>query len=181
MGSAYQINNQEQVYFLTFQVVGWVDIFTRQEYRDILLASFAYCRQEKELELFSYVIMSNHVHVIMRSKTGRLSDTIRDLKRHTAKQIIQLALTSNRESRRDWLKVVWEYHAKYNQRVSDIQLWTHENHAVELDTNEMIESKMQYIYENPVRAGLVENAADYLYSSARNAAGLAGLIDNDYR
>lgn len=81
MGSAYQINNQEQAYFLTFQIVGWVDIFTRKEYRDIILASFTYCRQEKGLELFCYVIMSNHVHVIMRSKTGQLSDTIRDLKK----------------------------------------------------------------------------------------------------
>lgn len=79
MGAAYQIKDQQQVYFLTFQVVGWVDIFTRQEYRDIVLASFTYCRQAKGLELFSYVIMSNHAHVIRQSKTGQLSDTIRDL------------------------------------------------------------------------------------------------------
>jgi REP element-mobilizing transposase RayT len=85
MGSAYQIRDQGQVYFCTFQVVGWVDIFTRREYRDFMLDSFRYCRQEKGLELFSYVIMSNHVHVIVRSKTGALSDTIRDLKKHTSR------------------------------------------------------------------------------------------------
>lgn len=180
MGSAYQINNQEQVYFLTFQVVGWVDIFTRKEYRDIILDSFAYCQQEKGLELFSYVIMSNHVHVIMRSKTGKLSDTIRDLKKHTSKQILRLALTSNLESRRDWLKVVFEYHAKYNKRVGDMQLWTHENHAIELSKNDILDSKMQYIHANSVRAGLVENAEEYLYSSARNYAGLNGLTAIDY-
>ena len=180
MGSAYQINNQEQVYFLTFQVVGWVDIFTRKEYRDIMLDSFTYCRQEKALELFCYVTMSNHVHVMVRSKTGKLSDTIRDLKKHTSKQILRVALTSNLESRRNWLKVVFEYHAEYNRRVADMQLWTHENHAVELSSNEMLDTRMQYIHENPVRAGLVEKPEDYLYSSASNYAGLTNLITVDY-
>lgn len=60
MGSAYQINKQEQVHILTFQVVGWVDIFTRQEYRDIILASFTYCRQEKyAIILVSFLIPFN--------------------------------------------------------------------------------------------------------------------------
>lgn len=61
-----------------------------------------------------------------------------------------------------------------------MQLWTHENHAVELTTNDMLDSRMQYIHENPVRAGLVEKAADYLYSSARSYAGLDGLMAVDY-
>ncbi|WP_187264283.1 REP-associated tyrosine transposase [Pontibacter beigongshangensis] len=179
MGSAYQIQNQEAVYFCTFQVVGWVDIFTRKEYRDIILQSFSWCREQKELELFAYVIMSNHVHVVVRSKTGNLSDTIRDLKKFTAKKILGLALTSSQESRRDWMKVVFAYHAKYNKRAGEIQFWTHENHAVELSSNTMIDSRIQYIHQNPVRAGLVEKAEDYLYSSARNYAGLAGLIEVD--
>ncbi|MGV3639857.1 MAG: REP-associated tyrosine transposase [Adhaeribacter sp.] len=180
MGSAYQIQDQEQVYFCTFQVVGWVDIFTRKEYRDIILDSFQYCRQAKDLELFSFVIMSNHVHVVMRSKTGKLSDTIRDLKKHTSKQMLHFALNNKMESRRDWLKVVFEYHAKFNNRVDTFQLWTHENHAVELTSNDMIDSRMNYIHQNPVRAGLVEKPEDYLYSSARNYAGLIGLIAIDH-
>jgi hypothetical protein len=60
-----------------------------------------------------------------------------------------------------------------------MQLWTHENHAVELSTNDMIDSRLEYIHEDPVRAGWVENAEDYLYSSARNYAGLPTLIDID--
>lgn len=180
MGSAYQIKDQQQTYFCTFQVVGWVDIFTRKEYRDFILDSFRYCRQEKGMELFSYVIMSNHLHVIVRSKTGTLSDTIRDLKKHTSKQILHFALHNNKESRRDWMKVVFEYHAKFNKRVNTFQLWTHENHAVELTSNDMIDSRMNYIHKNPVRAGLVEKPEDYLYSSARNYAGLGGLIPIDH-
>jgi hypothetical protein len=44
----------------------------------------------------------------------------------------------------------------------------------------MIESRMNYIHENPVRSGIVENPEDYLYSSARNYSGMKGLIEVDY-
>ncbi|MEP1118552.1 MAG: hypothetical protein ABJO94_02535 [Ekhidna sp.] len=84
---------------------------------------------------------------------------------------------NNIESRKDWMKVVFSYHAKFNKRVKDKQFWTHENHAVELTSNEMIDSKMNYIHENPVRAGWVEKEEDYLYSSARNYAGLNDLLE----
>ena len=180
MGSAYQIKNQEALHFLTLQVVGWVDLFTRKEYRDLMLESLTYCRQHKGMELFAYVIMSNHVHLLARSKTGNLSDTIRDMKKFTAKRILTEALSNNRESRKDWMKVVFEYHAKYNKRVGEIQFWTHENHAVELTSNVMIDSRFNYIHENPVRAGWVEKAEDYLYSSARNYTGIPGLIEIDF-
>jgi hypothetical protein len=76
--------------------------------------------------------------------------------------------------------VIFEYHAEFNKRSGDLQFWTHENHAIELFRTEMIETKMTYIHENPVRAGLVEKAEDYLYSSARNYSGLKGLIEVDY-
>ena len=75
------------------------------------------------------------------------------------------------------MQIVFAYHAKYNKRSGNRQFWTHENHAVQLDTNEMIDSKLNYIHENPVRAGWVEEQAHYLYSSARNYAGLSGLLE----
>ena len=76
MSQGYQILNQSAIHYLTFQVVDWVDIFTRQVYRDIVLDSFRYCQKEKGLWLYSYVIMSNHVHLIAASKDGRLSDLV---------------------------------------------------------------------------------------------------------
>jgi hypothetical protein len=73
-----------------------------------------------------------------------------------------------------------EYHAKYNKRNEHIQFWTHENHAVELSSNEMIDSRVDYIHKNPVRAGWVEKDEDYLYSSARNYSGLNAMIEVDF-
>ncbi|QQS51573.1 MAG: transposase [Bacteroidota bacterium] len=178
MGNAYQIKDQEATYYLTFQVVGWADIFSRKVYRDIIIESFEYCRRNKGLEIFAYVIMTNHVHAILRSKEGLLSDIVRDFKKHTSKQILE-AVNTNNESRREWLEMIFKYHAKFNKRAGDRQLWTHENHAVELSTSEMIESRINYIHENPVRAGWVENPEDYLYSSARNFSEMTGLIEID--
>ena len=140
------------------------------------METFKYCRENKGLELFAYVIMTNHVHAMMRSKDEKLSDLVRDFKRHTSKEIMDAIGANPQESRKEWLEMVFRYHAKFNKRVMDKQLWTHDNHAVELSRNDMVDSRLQYIHENPVRAGWVEKPEDYLYSSARNYAEMEALI-----
>lgn len=172
MSDGYQIKNQEAAHFLTVQIVGWADVFSRKIYRDIVIESLAYCRAHKGLEIFAYVIMTNHIHLICRSKKGDLSGVIRDFKKFTSKEIMKAITTHPEESRKEWLEMIFKYHAKFNQRSGDKQLWTHENHAVEIDNQDTFNSRLNYIHENPVRAGWVEHAEDYLYSSARNYAGL---------
>ena len=178
MSDSYQIKNQEGLYYLTFQVVGWADIFSRKYYRDIVIDSFKYCREEKGLELYAYVIMTNHIHLIAKSKKGNLSDLVRDFKKHVSKQVFKTIQEIN-ESRKEWLEIIFKYHAKYNKRAGERQLWTHENHAVELTDNNMIDSRINYIHQNPVRAGWVNQPEDYLYSSARNFAQLESQLQID--
>lgn len=137
MSTAYKIENGKAMHFLTFQIVGWVDIFTRQIYRDIVIESFKYCQYNKGLNLFAYVIMSNHIHLLAQTETNNLSDIIRDFKNHTSKKFINL-LNENTESRRDWLKIVFEYHGKYKNKQTS-QIWTHENHAEEIYSQKFIE------------------------------------------
>ena len=176
MPIAYQIKDQNGLYFLTLQVVDWVDVFTRQNYRDIVMDSFRYCIEQKGLVLWAYVIMSNHVHIIVSSKNGTLSNTIRDLKRYTATQILK-AIDSPKESRRDWMLKRFEFMARKHKRNSHLQFWTHNNHAVILESKKFIIQKCHYIHENPVRAGFVEWPSDWWYSSARNYEGKMGLIE----
>ena len=180
MGDSYQIKNQEALYFLTCQVVGWVDIFSRQLYRDIVVKSLDYCRKNKRLRIYAYVIMTNHVHLVVQSEGGYLSDTIRDFKRFTSNTILKEVSNNIHESRKEWLEMVFQYHAKFNSRVNDKQFWTHENHAVELTDNKIIDSKVDYIHMNPVRSGWVFEPEDYLYSSARNYCGLQGQLEIDW-
>lgn len=135
---------------------------------------------EKGLYLYGFVIMSNHLHLVAQQKDGKLSDWVRDYKKFTSKKLLKLILENPQESRKEWLKVIFKYHAEFHKRSGDLQFWTHENHTIELFRSEMIEIKMKYIHENPVRAGLVEKVEDYLYSSASNFSGMKGLIEVDY-
>jgi putative transposase len=85
----YIIHDQQAVYFLTFTVVGWIDIFTRQAYNDIMIESFKFCQQNKGLHLHAYVIMSNNVHLIASVDDGfTISGFIRDCKKFTSKKIL---------------------------------------------------------------------------------------------
>jgi REP element-mobilizing transposase RayT len=176
MSTGYQIKDQEGLYFLTFQVVDWVDIFTRQIYRDIVIDSFRYSIENKGFQLFGYVIMSNHVHLIANSSVGKLSDTIRDIKKYTSKKIFE-AIQSIHESRREWLLTRFEFNAKKHSRNKNFQLWTHENHAIYLYSLEFIMQKLEYLHQNPVRAGIVVNPEDYLFSSACNYAEMDNILE----
>ncbi len=179
MSTGYKIDNPTGTYYLTFQVMDWVDIFTRKIYRDIVLESFEYCRKEKGMLLWAYVIMSNHVHVILSTKNGNLPDFIRDFKRYTATKIIK-AISPKVEPRENWMLKRFEFASQKNVRNGEHQFWTHENHPVEIFTHDFLMQKLQYIHLNPVRAGLVEKPEEWMYSSARNYSDRPALIEIDF-
>jgi REP element-mobilizing transposase RayT len=176
MPTGYQIKNQEAAYYLTFQIVFWIDVFTRRIYREIIIDSLKYCQKNKGLEIYAFVIMSNHIHLLVRSQTGELNDTVRDIKKYTSKHIIQ-KIQSGEESRKSWMLNLVSYAANRQNKKGEYQVWTHENHAVEVYSNDFIEQKVNYIHENPVRNGLVENPEDYVYSSARFYADQECVLD----
>jgi len=79
--------------------------------------------------VWAYVIMSNHIHMIVEAKNANLSNVIRDFKRFTATNILK-AIDTNKESRRDWMLKRFEFMASRHKRNSRHQFWTHENHAI---------------------------------------------------
>ena len=176
MSTGYQITEQDELHYVTFQIVRWIDIFTRQVYRDIVIDSLRFCQQNKGLEIYAFVIMSNHIHLLLRSDIGKLSNTIKEFKSFTAKKILE-AVNMETESRREWMLNLFEFSAKQHKRNEKHQVWTHENHAEIVYSNQFMDSKINYIHENPIRAGIVEKEEDYLYSSARNYAGLDGMLE----
>ena len=176
MSTGYQIKDQEALHYLTLQIVDWIDIFTRKVYRDIVLESISYCQHHKGLQVFGYVIMSNHVHLICNSPEGKLSDTVRDLKKYTSKKIIEAIKTGN-ESRREWMLDRFGFLGRKNSRNQDFQVWTHENHSIVLYTNPFISEKLNYLHNNPVRAGIVERPEEYIYSSAKNYADMPAMLE----
>jgi REP element-mobilizing transposase RayT len=171
MSRKYKFHNPEGLYFITFTVQGWVDVFTRNEYKDILIDNLAYCQKEKGLELFAWCIMTNHVHLIAKAEgKNSLSDIIRDFKKYTSKAIFKAITDNNFESRREML-------LKHFSTSEGIRFWRSDNNPVELWSNAVITQKLNYIHQNPVEEGLVFRAEDYVYSSAIDYAGEKGLLD----
>ena len=105
-----------------------------------------------------------------------LSDLIRDFKCHTASHILK-AININTESRKDWILKRFEFAGMRHKRNSQYQFWRQDNHAIELESHKFIMQKLAYIHENPVRAGFVDHADDWLYSSQRSYVGKGGLLD----
>lgn len=166
MGISYQIHNQYETHFLTFTIVDWVDLFSRKVYKDIMIESLRYCNEQKGLLIFAYVIMSNHVHLILQASGAiPLSDIVRDCKKFTAKQFLE-TMVSEPESRREWLLHRFKFNATFRQRSSAHQVWTNNNHAVEINSQAFFDQKQNYIHANPVRAGYVDFPEDFVYSSA---------------
>jgi REP element-mobilizing transposase RayT len=160
-----------------FTVCGWIDLFTRKLYKDILVDSFKYCQKEKGLILNAYVIMSNHLHLIARAAEGfMLSDIIRDFKKFTHRKMIAV-IESDVESSRLWMLHQFKYYASRHSKNEHYQVWTNNNHPEECFSKAFIDTKLFYTHDNPVRAGVIAKAVDYLYSSASNYAGLGGVLD----
>lgn len=117
--------------------------------------------------LYGYVIMTNHIHLIIQSDSGELSDLIRDLKKFTATRILEL-IKNSPESRREWILERFHKATLSHNRNKNYQVWRYGNHAEEIFTEKFLWSKLNYIHLNPVHAGIVAKASEYLYSSASN-------------
>jgi REP element-mobilizing transposase RayT len=176
MADTYQISDQSGLYFVTLTVIEWVDIFTRMNYKELIINNLNYCQKNKGLEIYAYVIMTNHIHLIVRSNSDNLSGTLRDFKSYTSKELLKL-VSMQEESRQEWMLRIFSNAAYKHRRNSVFQLWSHKNHAELLWSNEFIEEKLDYIQMNPVRTGIVLHPEEYLFSSAKNYAGENVLLD----
>jgi REP element-mobilizing transposase RayT len=118
--TGYKIRNQTATHFLTFTIEGWMDIFSRQIYRDIIIDSFQYCREKKGLKIGAFVIMTNHMHVIWTAANGNLSDIVRDFKTFTSKAVSK-AIAEENESRKQWLLYMLQFLPIKQQRMNFIK------------------------------------------------------------
>lgn len=178
MSRSYKFHNPEGVYFVSFAVVEWLDVFTRIEYKKILLESLRYCQQNKGMEIFAWCIMSNHVHLIFRSSTKQKPELLLgDFKRFTSKAIVKAISENPKENRKEILLDQFKKAGSKSSNVKVFQFWRHDNRPIELWSNKVIDEKINYIHQNPVEKGLVFRAEDYLFSSAADYAGEQGLLD----
>ena len=175
-GDRYPINDQHDTYFITCTIVQWVDLFTRIEYKQIIVDAFNHCILNKGLILNGWVIMTNHIHFIARcDPPHKMSDFLRDFKKFTSKKLISMIMEIP-ESRREWLLDKFNFEARRTRRAENYKVWTNDNHAICLEKTEWFIQRLNYIHQNPVRQMIVENPHEYLFSSAVDYNDGVGLV-----
>src|SRR6185437_9728392 len=177
MSRNYKFSDQDHPYFISFAVVDWIDLFIRNEYRDIMLDSWRHCQQNKGLEIYAWCIMTSHIHMIIGTHGDKLENIMRDMKKHTSATLKEAVRLHPGESRREWMLSMMESAGKKNSQNTNFQLWQQDNHPIEHFDRKILHQKLDYLHYNPVLAGIVDKPEDYLYSSARDYCGMPGLID----
>jgi putative transposase len=172
----YTIQNEDKLHFITFATVQWIDVFTRSEYCDIVVDSLNYCIAEKGLVVYGWCLMSNHIHLLARSSKDDLSGVMRDLKKFTSKKIFSAIEKNPEESRKNWMMWIFKSTGEANKNNEKIQFWQQTLHAIEVWSGNVIQQKLDYIHQNPVKARIVTTAESYYWSSAIDYSGGKGVV-----
>ncbi len=174
MGRKYQIRDSDRLYFVTFTIVEWIRVFDIEANINIVLESIKFCQQHKGLEIYAWVIMPNHLHLIIgRNGEQNLSQIIRDLKGYTSREI-KKSLEKNSGS---LMYQILEQSGTLNSRNKNFQLWQQHNHPIEMSTDFMFDQRVNYIHANPVKAELVTFPEEWKWSSAIDFNEGQGLLE----
>jgi len=146
MPQSYRIFNElNYVYFITWTIVDWLNVFSEELYCQIALDSLAYIRLHKKTELNAFVIMPSHIHAILWPRDGvNLSDVNRDFKHFTSRKISNEA---EKQNRFDWLnKFMRARQLNRAQDVSKYQVWQEGSHPEAIYTEKFARQKIDYIH-----------------------------------
>ena len=176
MSKKFKFRDNNRLYFVTFTITKWIDLFIRNDYRNIVINSIKYCQINKGLVVYAYCIMTSHIHMILGTKKISFSDLMRDMKGFISRKLKSAIINNDYESRREWLIDLF-----YDKNTKQFNIWQPESHTIELDNNKIIDQKLEYIHKNPVEAGFIEKEEDWIYSSAKNyCTDYSGLIHIEY-
>ncbi len=177
-GDRYYIRDQHAIYFVTFTVIEWLDVFSRLNNKNVVVDALNYGVDKKGLIVYAWCLMTSHLHLIVSAREPfQLSGIIRDFKEHTAKEVIRQIIEEPESRREDFLKK-FEEAGKKDRRITKYKFWQPSNHAIELEPfrPDIMDQKLNYIHYNPVEEGIVMYPEEYLYSSARDYAEIPGLV-----
>ncbi len=160
----YTIGHGDGIYFCTDTIISFAYIFVEIEFFEIIIDSLKYCQKEKGLQLVAYVIMPNHIHTILGANNDNISDILRDYKQYTSRKITETLRQRGKARMLSLFKSASKRAGKGNQ----YKVWQSGSHPQLMDYDEKLFQKIEYIHNNPVRKGFVEDPENWAYSSARN-------------
>jgi REP element-mobilizing transposase RayT len=126
----YKITDQGAMYFVSFAVVGWVDVFTRKHYRDVVIESLKFCQEKKGLMLYGWCIMTNHLHLIISAKENNVNDLLGDFKKFTSKQLMKSIIEHPGESRKEWMVEIFKKAGEGNSRNTSPPDWYRDGNRI---------------------------------------------------
>jgi len=179
MSTKYKATEQDTLYFITCTIVDWIDLFSRVEYKELIVESLEFCQVKKGLLIYGWCLMPSHLHLICSSEERPLSDVMRDFKTHTSKKLIGL-IKEIPESRREWLLEKFKTAASNLKRTQRYKVWKTGYHAKEIYSNAFALQKLNYIHQNPVKEGIVFKPEEYMFSSAADYAGEKGRLGIEF-
>ena len=168
--SRYRITQIDQPHFLTLTVLHWIPVFTRPDTVDLLLNSFRFLQKE-DLKVFGWVILENHLHLVAQS-----ADLQRDMARFKSFTSRQLLDYLRRKNAHQILQQL-AFYKKAHKTDRALQFWQEGMHPELIQSDAMMQQKLDYIHQNPVKRGYVDYAEQWRYSSARDYLGQPGLLE----
>jgi REP element-mobilizing transposase RayT len=169
----YRIFETEYPHFLTNTVVAWLPIFVHASFVEIIFDSWRFLQRERGVRIFGYVILENHLHWIASAEG--LAEQIGRFKSFTARRIFDGL------EKRGFATLLEELRFfKLRHKIDQtFQLWQEGSHPQQIQNEEMMRQKLEYMHNNPLRRGYIDDPLHWRYSSARSYAGAKGLIDVD--
>ncbi|MGE0076376.1 MAG: transposase [Bacteroidales bacterium] len=174
MSEKYKVIDTMYSYFITITLVEWQKLFQIPLYAEIVIDSIRYCQNNKGLELFGYVIMPSHIHLIARAEQYPLSEVVRDFKKFTATRIIE---ELSKDLEHHSTLTIFADAANRIKRNRNYKVWQDGFHPEVISSNQFFYQKLKYIHDNPVEAALSKLPEQYPYSSARNYAELDYILE----
>jgi len=152
----------DEVYFPEFITVTcfeWLPLIKRQQEKSIIIDSLQFLTLKNKIDVHAFVLMDNHFHLIWRIKEGnKRSDVQRDFLQFAAKQILK-------NLKDDDLELVEKIEVNLKDR--KYQIWQRNSLSIELRSEKVYEQKLNYIHNNPVKAGICILEEEYEFSSAK--------------
>jgi REP-associated tyrosine transposase len=168
--SRYRFADARTPHFMTSTVVGWLPVFTRPSAVQEVFESWRFLQERGELEIHGYVVLENHFHLIASGPD--LAAAVSRFRSYTARRILDLLVAAGA---RRLLGQLAEEKARHKAD-RPYQLWQEGMHPQEMRSEAMMRQKLEYVHANPVRRGYVDDPVQWRYSSARDYAGVPGLV-----
>jgi putative transposase len=152
--------DEKNIFFITTTCNKWMELLTVGNSMSILSHSLNFCSHKYHAKILGYVFMPNHIHLIIYFEHGSYrSDFMRDFKKYTSTKIRNEIVINTPSLKAE---------ITFKSRDQLFKVWMDRFDELYLDSQSLLEDKLEYIHNNPLQEkwSLVAYQDDYIYSSA---------------